>query len=181
MTGYERVERGKEYYVSELDASASVLNEADSVYDNDLYEYANYYSDKTVAQNNARADRLMRQLRRYAVEHNEREIDWDNLEQEKYSIIYTIGSEQIRAYSSKLFREFGQIYFTSREIAEQAIEEFKDELIWYFTEYQDHIVNADKKVECDCCGNAEKLNAMATLEFEFCPKCGNKLGGDMEC
>ncbi len=31
--------------------------------------------------------------------------------------------------------------------------------------------------ECDCCGNAEKLNAMATLEFEFCPKCGNKLGG----
>ena len=41
--------------------------------------------------------------------------------------------------------------------------------------------NANKKVECDYCGNAEKLNAMATLEFEFCPKCGNKLGGDMEC
>lgn len=178
MTGYERVERGKEYYVSELDASASVLNEADSVYDNDLYEYANYYSDKTVAQNNARADRLMRQLRRYAVEHNEGEIDWKNSEQEKFFIGYYSKNEEICSIGGYFCcRGFREIYFTSREIAEQAIEEFKDELLWYFTEYQDHIANADKKVECDCCGNAEKLNAMATLEFEFCPKCGNKLGG----
>lgn len=177
MRGYERVGIAEKYYVDTEDGCVYDMVEQYDRTDKCIYDAANYYSDKTVAQNNARADRLMRQLRRYAAEHNEGEIDWNNLEQEKYSIIYTIGSEQIRAYSSKLFREFGQIYFTSREIAEQAMEEFKNELLWYFTEYQDHIVNADKKVECDYCGNAEKLKEMATLEFEFCPKCGNKLGG----
>ena len=180
MTGYERLPKGKDYYIDDVadsDGSVVLLEEGKDAVDEHNYETANYYSSKEVAENNSRADKLMRQIRRYAVEHNEREIDWNNLEQEKYSIIYTIGSEQIRAYSSKLFREFGQIYFTSREIAEQAMEEFKDELLWYFTEYQDHIVNADKKVECDYCGNAEKLKEMAALEFEFCPKCGNKLGG----
>ena len=30
-------------------------------------------------------------------------------------------------------KDFGQVYFTSREIAEKALESFKDDLIRYFT------------------------------------------------
>lgn len=180
MTGYERLPKGKDYYIDDVadsGGSAVLLEEDKDAVDEHNYETANYYSSKEVAENNLRADRLMRQLRRYAVERNEGEIDWGNINQSKFFIVYDFDSEEIFVSWVTCTRDFGQIYFTSEQIAEQAIEEFKDELLWYFTEYQDHIVNADKKVECDCCGNAEKLKAMATLEFEFCPKCGNKLGG----
>ena len=35
-----------------------------------------------------------------------------------------------RVYNTK---DFGQVYFTSKEIAEKALETFKDDLIRYFT------------------------------------------------
>ena len=36
-------------------------------------------------------------------------------------------------------RNFGAIYFDSKETANAAIDEFHDELIWYFTEYKDSL------------------------------------------
>ena len=41
------------------------------------------------------------------------------------------------------YKWFGKIYFTSKQIAELAIDEFKDDLIWYFTKYQN--VEAEEK------------------------------------
>ena len=34
-------------------------------------------------------------------------------------------------------RDFGVIYFDLGETANAAIDEFRDELIWYFTEYKE--------------------------------------------
>ena len=33
------------------------------------------------------------------------------------------------------FQDVNVIYFSSMEKADEAIEQFKDELLWYFTEY----------------------------------------------
>ena len=70
-TGYERVDREKEMYYQHADGRASIgydyYNKVADVY----YNSANYYSSKAVAENNARADKLMRQLRRFAVERRE--------------------------------------------------------------------------------------------------------------
>ena len=87
-TGYERVDKGDTYFY--VDDMNCVEGEPDSClsYGDKTYEVANYYSDRTVAENNARADRLMRQLRRFAVEHREKELDWSNRNQYKYSISY---------------------------------------------------------------------------------------------
>lgn len=179
MTGYERLPKGKDYYiddVSDLDGSVFSLGETKDAVDEHNYQNANYYSSKEVAENNARADRLMRQLRRWAVEHNEGEIDWKNSEQEKFYIEYNIISEYINFNSNYQLRRLGIVYFTSKEIAKQAIEEFKDELLWYFTEYIDHFVDVNKMEETQCdCENPEKLQAMQTLGFKYCPMCGKEL------
>lgn len=96
-----------------------------------FYAMANYYSDQTVAENNARADRLMRQLRRFAVEHRTK----DN-PSEKYYIHYMkqVGLQIMRSTD----RYIGP-WFDTMHNAVQAIETFKDELNWYFTEYRDSL------------------------------------------
>lgn len=181
MTGYERVKQGKFYFVergAEIDNREACISieETNHFADNGYYKTANYYSDEIVAKNNARADKLMRQLRRFAVEHNEGEIDWGNVIQSKWYIEYDFDGEELFVSWDTCIRSFGQIYFTSEEIAKQAREEFKDELLWYFTEYTDHIVEDNKKVELECelCENPEKLQAMQTLRFKYCPKCGKE-------
>lgn len=98
-----------------------------------LYTSANYYSDETVAANNARADKLMRQLRRFAVEHRE-----NNNPTERYSIYYVKNPGVLQLRRDETFC-FCAPWFDSQHTGAQAIEEFKDELIWYFTEYKDSL------------------------------------------
>ena len=112
-----------------------------SEFDEEVYKSGNYYSDPDVAANNIRADNLMRQLRRFAVESRKSDIDWNDETQYKYFIYYYYGPDELRiqSVSSCSFRDFGQIYFDTKETAELAIEKFKDELLWYFTEYRDSL------------------------------------------
>jgi hypothetical protein len=107
--------------------------------DNCVYEVANYYSDKTVAENNARADKLFRQLRRFAVENRKEELDWGNDRKPKWYIRYSYTYRQIEIGFVFYERDSFQIYFDTQKTAEKAIETFKDELIWYFTEYKDSL------------------------------------------
>lgn len=137
-TGYERVKSNDIYYL------ANMIGEIDSLYDNSLhdnliYQAGNYYSDKIIAENNARADTLLRKLRRFAVEHRERALDWNDTDTDKYSIGYSQDDRRLNVYSIRWVRGFGEISFDKKETAEIAIEKFKDELIWYFTEYKDSL------------------------------------------
>jgi hypothetical protein len=36
-----------------------------------------------------------------------------------------------------MLRVFGSVCFDTHELAEAAIEKYRDELMWYFTQYQD--------------------------------------------
>ena len=134
-TGYEKTD-GKWYYVSMADGVNMVST---SCMDGEFcHEIANYYSDETVAENNVRADRLMRQLRRFAVEHRQNEIDWSNSKY-KYTIRYGHNSENFIQTWEVNGQNFGCIWFDSPDAVKLAIETFKDELIWYFTEYKDSL------------------------------------------
>lgn len=104
------------------------------------YDAANYYSDKTVAENNARADKLMRQLRRFSVEHRKNEINWrKDLTGRKWAIYYIYDDEKLAYDAFQLTRDYFTIYFDSEETVRLAIDTFHDELIWYFTEYKDSL------------------------------------------
>ena len=103
------------------------------------YETANYYSSLVVAKNNARADQLMRQLRRFAVEHREQELNWNDSDQSKYFIYYKFPTSRFDIAYVNSIKRIGEIYFDSPETAQLAIDTFHDELVWYFTEYKDSL------------------------------------------
>lgn len=138
-TGYERVGPNESFYIEdELGVCKMLANTEESVKD-EIFENATYYSSETVAENNSRADRLMRQLRRFAVEHREKEINWDSMDHLKWSISYDHYGKKLSSYNVRLAQEAFSIYFESKEKTELAIETFHDELIWYFTKYKDSL------------------------------------------
>ena len=138
-TGYEGVPNSDVYFY--VNSRGYVETACEDYYDvdNEYYESANYYSDKTVAENNARADKLMRQLRRFSVEHRKCGVNLDDTNTEKHYICYDYEGNELGATFTFVARVFGVIYFDSEETAQAAIDEFHDELIWYFTEYKDSL------------------------------------------
>ena len=138
-TGYERVAESDIYFYANTKGDVETACEDCYDIDDEYYESANYYSDKTVAENNARADKLLRQLRRFAVQHREPGINFNNATTEKYYIICDYENDELRATYTSYAKVFGAIYFDSREVANAAIDKFHDELIWYFNEYKDSL------------------------------------------
>ena len=139
-TGYERVDVGQKYWVQNI--RGDVCCGTESIFftgNNEFYDSANYYSDETIAKNNSRADKLMRQLRRFAVEHSKSEIDWNDESQCKYYIYNETNTTNLDIDYCHITRYFGGIYFDTAEAANLAISTFRDELIWYFTEYKDSL------------------------------------------
>jgi hypothetical protein len=138
--GYERAANDNYYYYVASDGETNERIEQKDESDLALYNTANYYSSEVLANNNARADRLMRQLRRFAVEHRRCDFDWKDLSQFKWSIGFEYNNYTIYTYNRLCSREFGVTYFDSQESAQAAIDTFYDELIWYFTEYRDKVM-----------------------------------------
>ncbi len=142
-TGYERVAKGEVYYKIEGD-TCSMFTERNSIIDDcHYYKKANYFTDETLAKNIIRANILMRQLRRFAVEHRASKLDWQNKDK-KYYIVYDYTAEGIYADPAVALRAFGEIYFDSKEGALLAISRFKNELLWYFTEYKDSLEDSQQ-------------------------------------
>ena len=143
-TGYERMkECNNEYYL--VNAGDLVIGEDDNAsFDQNCYDVGNYYSDEKIAENNAKADRLLRKLRQWQALNDEpvSKKDWDK---EKWTIGYNHckdGSGHDIGLEPRCFlkiHNFGTVFFTTREKAEEAIKTFEDELTWYFTEYQQRL------------------------------------------
>ena len=138
-TGYERVPESDIYFYAHSGGYVGTASEDYCNIDNEYYELANYYSDKTVAENNTRADKLMRQLRRFSVEHRKRGVNLNDMDTKKHCIYYDYGNNTLGTAFTLCAKTFGTIFFDSEETAQAAIDEFRDELIWYFTEYKDSL------------------------------------------
>lgn len=137
-TGYERVEIGSLYLVDGAQNLLTTLLDHRDILDNAHYEIARYYSDKTVAENNSRADTLMRKLRRFAAENGgiPKCEEWLDSRSRKYCVGYEVSENKLVDDWNAQFKIQGVVYFKTEEACQKAIEEFHDELIWYFTEYQ---------------------------------------------
>ena len=140
-TGYERVEKGSTYFFDDASGYADSTAEEKYIVNQDFYDSGNYYSDCEIAENNARADRLLRQLRQWQAQ-NDKAIsisDWKKDNIFKYHIEYDCFNDFPFVVYTTRFRSPNTIYFTSGEKAEGAIEVFKDELKWYYTKYQQRL------------------------------------------
>lgn len=140
-TGYERCGSIPFYCTVEGTGRVHTACDANTTFDNKNFDTANYYSDKKLAEANARADSLMRQLRRFAAENGgiPSVEDWEPSETpaRKFEINYNYdGGSALDVYVMRSTRVVGSVYFNTREACEKAIELYRDELIWYFTEYE---------------------------------------------
>jgi len=105
------------------------------------YKTASYFNDENLAKNIARAERLKYQLRRYAALNGgiPSQKDWQNIKIKKWYIDYLYHTETIAFFDTYYYKTFGQIYFKDVKACEKAIEIFKDELIWYFAEFEEQL------------------------------------------
>lgn len=138
-TGYERVPKDTVFYYVSCDDEVVAECDERTYSAKDSYDIANYYSSYEIAENNARADRLMRQLRRFAVECRSVGIDWDKKDMTKWAIYYNRTEKELEAVTACNAHYYGTIYFDLALHAHEAIAAFHDELIWYFTEYKDSL------------------------------------------
>ena len=100
--------------------------------DNKLFLTANYFNNKEYARYIAFKETLMRRMDRFAWEHNAKVINWDDSDSAKYCIKFSDAHNKFIIEWSRSY-QLNDIYFTSKEIAAQAIEEFKDDLIKLYT------------------------------------------------
>ena len=131
LTGWERVE-GDSY---ETITSNGALNTVDFGYymDVERYKQANYFSTKEKAEEINFKQMLFRKLQRFSDENGGNEIDWNDEIKMKWGIWYNHDYEELASCPYFYGQAFGQVYFISKEVAEKAIELFRDELIKYFT------------------------------------------------
>ena len=122
ITGYERVNGG--YYYYDNGYTVDTILDTGNPTSVDLYDNANYYSNINIANNNVRADNLMRQLRRFAAENRKEYIDWENKNQDKYYLRYDYLNKKIYVGLIQSFRDFGQIYFDTKDIAELEMKKY---------------------------------------------------------
>lgn len=142
QTGYERVKKGEMYYVIDTEYNSMLkITEFNDKEDEQCYNTGNYYNDKIIAENNARADRLLRQLRQWQAANDKSisEKDWNDESKKKWFVAYSYGAEKLYADYYYIMRLPNTIHFATKEKAEEAIEVFRDELIWYFVEYQQRL------------------------------------------
>lgn len=143
-TGYERVDEDESYFVDDTINDGHEVLGGRILVNNLYYINGNYYNDKSIVENNARADRLLRKLRQWQA-LNDEPVNKRDLMQ----LIFTIGYDYkkddagndagLYAYSYHRPVSFGEIHFSTRDKVKEAINVFKDELTWYFTEYQQRL------------------------------------------
>ena len=99
----------------------------------DEYPDDNRFSTKEKAEEIAFKQTLFRKLQRFSDENGGLDIDWNDGSQTKWSIYYSYSFKTMVVDNYWQTREFGQVYFSSKEVAEEAVELLHDDLIKYFT------------------------------------------------
>ena len=136
-TGWERV-KPKEFYFSICsDGQVSADEDEGDDIDKHWYTTGNYFSDEQLAKDQARAISLWLRIKRWAAEHCE-PVDWNNINEKYYIFCNCFKTELLVGSYSTTEYAFG-VHFDTREHAEHCIDEFRDELVWYFTKCKDRV------------------------------------------
>ena len=128
---YTRVDVDNTYYLIAPNSIVHHVQEKRYCVDDTMFEVINYFNSKNYAEYIAFKESLMRKLDKFAWDNNAKVIDWDDTST-KYCIKFSNKHNEIIIDWSSSYQS-NDIYFTSREIAEKALEEFKEDLIKLYT------------------------------------------------
>lgn len=102
--------------------------------DQDRYGLGNCFKTEDEAKFALEKLKVITELKRFAIEHNEGEINWNDNKQYKYILCFDHDENCVKWVQY----QHAHIYFTSREIAEQAIKKIgKERLKKYYFEVND--------------------------------------------
>lgn len=135
-TGWERVNVGEPYFTL-TQYKPHEQGEDNDANDQKMYDSANYFSDSKIAADVFRAQTIWRKLMRWQVE-NDAPVTWDNVNF-RYAIYYNNFYGEISVASMISAQETFNVYFNTAEKANQAIEIFKDDLLWLFTKFNPRV------------------------------------------
>lgn len=137
--GYDGVNVSKSYWY--IDDGGYIINVIETESDDDVARYcnANYYADERIAGESARADCLMRELRRFAAHHHSLAAPSSTKNNKQH---WSIGCcldgtdlYDLDVIASNDPQQVGEICFWDEATARDALDTFRDELIWYYTKY----------------------------------------------
>ena len=135
-TGYERVDDGRLCYVI-------VLNGTDSYFErdrftNNAFNNGNYVNDEQLCKDRYRARVLHDRMEQWQA-LNDKPVDWGDRDLVKYIISYDYRHNELCGDSWNDTRFMGVVCFSTEDKANEAIEAFRDELMWYYTEYRSRL------------------------------------------
>lgn len=99
------------------------------------YDTHNYFKSEEEARRYAKVLETERQLKKFADEHNG-EISWSNNSSAKRYLFYDYSTQSICTRSVWTLKEPRVIYFSSKEIAEQAIDTIGEDKIKEYLTYE---------------------------------------------
>lgn len=103
--------------------------------DNFRYDTHNYFQTEEEAQRYAKVLETERQLKKFADEHND-VIDWSDINQHKWNLCYYYSRYEVSPIRCCGVKESRTIYFSSEEIAQQAMDEIGKEKIKDYLTYE---------------------------------------------
>lgn len=139
FSGWEAPEEGSVYYYADKFKKVQSIEytEENKEQVEKLYNSANCFGSEVIAADVARSDLLFRQLRRFAVTHRTKPVDF--AKNGGYTIVYNYQNRCLEIGMTGRAMAVGDVIFESEKDAREAINEFNKELIWYFTEMRYHL------------------------------------------
>lgn len=128
---YERVNNGEEYYFVRGQGKIGCFGYLNCDIDNKQFNGLNYFNNRNYAEYIAFKETLMRKLDRFAWENNAKAMNWGD-RSIKYYISFDREDNELIIRSSCSYQS-NNVYFTSKEIAVKAMEEFKEDLMKLYT------------------------------------------------
>lgn len=101
--------------------------------DDCIFSIGNYFKTDEEAEHMVEKLKVIKELRDFALEHNDEEIDWVDNEQDKWEISYK--DSNVEPICNNYYRaQAFNIYFASKEIAQEAIKKIGEDRIkkYYF-------------------------------------------------
>lgn len=122
---FERVKLNKRYYGIGDGGTVFLSNEDNFHIDEERYKVGNYCTDKAIMEQRALHETLNRLLWRYSMEHDGDKMKWfpNNNGKHNCKIVYNHSGENFIILENDSYEDLGAVYFKTREIAENAIEE----------------------------------------------------------
>lgn len=127
LKGWERSMINKEYFFISSTGRVRSTKEDSTITDELRYLNINYFNNEEEANKLAKFEFTNRSLMKIASLNNET-IDWNNFNQPKFYLEYDNKEGNIEIHETRETRTISTIYFTSKEVAQRALELFMGQL-----------------------------------------------------